>query len=141
MSPVPAPEPQHGLDLGPRGTARTSGDSALRAEKAQLVHWRRLLRARLDLLVAGLAPPERLGTLASDLPPGATDDLPDADHLRSAVTVPSVEDTVDLMNRIRSMDRALRHYGEHLDAALEAAARDLVHELADPRLPAAPSAG
>lgn len=44
------------LDADARSVRR-----ALRAERAQLLRWRRLLRARLDLTVARLAPPTHLG--------------------------------------------------------------------------------
>jgi hypothetical protein len=123
-SPVPLP------------TSDRLAQRMLRAEKAQLAHWRRLLRARLDLAVAGLAPPDHLGTMTWDLLPDAVDDLPDPVDLRSAVTVPSIEDTVELMNRIRDLDRSLGRYARRLDAALDDEldadpARDLSRDLAD----------
>lgn len=138
MTPAPATDPLR----EPRRADSTVGRSnhrLLRAEKAQLNHWRRLLRARLDLAVAGLAPPERLGVLTSDLLPDAVADLPEMRDLMSAVSVPSAEDTVDLMNRIRVLDRTLRGYAERIDEALEESTRALVRDLADAR-PASPDA-
>jgi hypothetical protein len=114
----------------PAGPSPRAAQRTLRAERAQLAHWRRLLRARLDLTVAGLAPPEELGTLSWDLLPEAVLELPRAEELRSAVTLPSIEDTVELMNRIRSLDRALGRYALRIDSLLEDATEHVVHDLA-----------
>lgn len=128
MSLAAAPGPTTGPGTGTRGTQRV-----LRAEKAQLAHWRRLLRARLDLAVAGLAPPEPLGTLSWDVLPEALVDLPRPEDLRSAVTVPNIEDTVDLMTRIRALDKALGRYSRHLDEALDESTEGILRDLAAER--------
>lgn len=103
-----------GPDLGAR-TARRS----LRAERAQLQHWRRLLRARLDLAVADFVPPEPLGELTWDLLPGASTELPSHAELASAVAVVTPIDPVELMTRLRTLDRALAGYGQAVDEAIE----------------------
>ena len=110
---------------GDRGESRS-----LRAEKAQLAHWRRLLRARLDLAVASFAPPEPLGAVEWDRLPSAHDDLPTTSDLTSAVAVVTPIDPVELMNRLRSFDRLLAAYGDELDDALEVTTTRVVHELA-----------
>ncbi|MCL3859550.1 hypothetical protein [Actinotalea sp. K2] len=92
---------------------------ALRAERGQLVRWRRLLRARLDLTVAALAPPEPLGTLSWDVLPAGQHRLPAHVDLVSAVSATPPRDTVDLMEQLRSLDRTLAAYGDQLDAILE----------------------
>lgn len=92
---------------------------ALRAEKAQLLRWRRLLRARLDLAVAAYAPPETLGAMSWDILPDAQMSLPHPQELTSLVHVGPEKDQVALMQRLRDLDRRLAEYGEHLDAALE----------------------
>ncbi len=115
--------PSPGMDPG---TARRT----LRAEKAQLLRWRRLLQARLDLAVAAFAPPEALGQqtwgLLSPTPPPP----PTAHELIEAVTVRPHEDTVALMERLRVLDDRLAAYGAEVDTALERATQDLVVHLA-----------
>ncbi|MDT0166555.1 hypothetical protein Q9R32_13410 [Actinotalea sp. AC32] len=103
---------------------------ALRAERAQLAHWRRLLRARLDLAVGALAPPEPLGTLSWDLVPGVEGLLPSAADLADAVATDQPDDVVDLMTRLRRLDRALGRYAARLDEALESTTDELVLGLA-----------
>lgn len=103
---------------------------ALRAEKAELLRWRRLLRARLDLAVASFAPPEALGAVAWDLLPQAHRALPHDVLLRDAVAVEDGVDRVALMQGLRELDRALATYGSELDAALERCTDQLVARLA-----------
>ena len=114
-------------------TARRS----LRAEKAQLVRWRRLVRARLDLAVAAFAPPEPLGEATWDLVPEAEFGLPMPHELASAIEVEPPLDAVGLMEELRSLDRKLAVYGAEIDSALEDQTEQLVHHMAlapaDPR--------
>lgn len=116
--------------LDPHATRRT-----LRAEKAELVRWRRLLRARLDLTVASYAPPEVLGATSWDLVPAAHVHLPLPDTLRLAVTASDGEDRVGLMHQLRELDRDLAAYGTALDVALERCTEDLVAELVHAQSP------
>jgi hypothetical protein len=115
--------------LGPTVDARAAR-RALRAERAQLSHWRRLLRARLDLAVAGLAPPEDLGALTWDVVPDAVLLLPRAGELSEAVRIAEDVDVVDLLTRLRRLDRMLSRYAEELDGAIEETTQDLLTEQA-----------
>lgn len=115
--------------LGPAADARAAR-RALRAERAQLSHWRRLLRARLDLAVAGLAPPEHLGALTWDVVPDAVALLPRAGELSEAVRVADDVDVVELLTRLRRLDRMLSRYAEELDGAIEETTQDLLAEQA-----------
>lgn len=110
---------------GPRAVRR-----ALRTEKAQLARWRRLLRARLDLEIAGFAPPEPLGVAVWDELPGSRDQLPSPAELASAIAPLTPIDPVELMTRLRHLDRALAAYEHDLDAALEESNAQVVRDLA-----------
>jgi hypothetical protein len=103
---------------------------AVRAERASVVRWRRLLRARLDLLVATYAPPERLGDMGWDVLPQAQLGAPDADELRAAVeSCPDATDRVGAMRRLRDLDRRLAGYAAVLDRALDESTEALVMRL------------
>ncbi|HMO11457.1 MAG TPA: hypothetical protein PKB06_08155 [Actinotalea sp.] len=114
---------------GPVGLDPAAARRAVRAERAEVVRWRRLLRARLDLLVATYAPPESLGDLAWDIAPHReiTPDLSDA--LRAALGDTPDGDRVAAMRRVRDLDRRLSCYADHLDRALEASTEQLVMDL------------
>lgn len=103
---------------------------ALRAERAQLQHWRRLLRARLDLAVAGLAPPEHLGAFTWDLMPDTAVLLPRSQDLADAIRVGEQPDVVDLLTRLRRLDRMLARYGDALEVAIEETTQELLAEQA-----------
>ncbi|NTW39740.1 MAG: hypothetical protein HGA44_07600 [Cellulomonadaceae bacterium] len=113
--------------LDPTATRRV-----LRAEKAELTRWRRLLRARLDLTVASFAPPEILGAMSWDLLPEAQLALPLPQSLHEVVSVDADVDRVALMRRLRDLDRELAAYGAELDVALEQCTEDLVADLMAP---------
>jgi hypothetical protein len=114
---------------GPRTDARAIR-RALRAEKGQLLRWRRLLRARLDLAVAGYAPPDTLGAMSWEILPDAQMSLPHPHELLAAVRVPAPEDQVALMQRLRRLDRQLAAYGDQLDEALEASTQEILGSIA-----------
>lgn len=103
---------------------------ALRTEKAQLTRWRRLLRARLDLAIAGFAPPEPLGVALGDELPDSRYDLPSAVELSHAIAVVRPIDPVELMTRLRRLDRALAAYEQDVDEALEESTVQVVRDLA-----------
>lgn len=105
---------------------------ALRAEKGQLLRWRRLLRARLDLAVSGYAPPDTLGAMSWDILPEAQMSLPHPQDLMSAVRVASAADEVALMQKLRDLDRQLAEYGAQLDAALEMSTQQIMRHIAAP---------
>lgn len=103
---------------------------AVRAERASVARWRRLLRARLDLLVATYAPPERLGEMGWDVLPQAQQSAPDPDELRAAIeSHPAEADRVGAMRRLRDLDRRLAGYAAELDLALDATTEALVMQL------------
>lgn len=103
---------------------------ALRAERAQLLRWRRLLRARLDLAVAAYAPPDTLGAMSWDIVPEAQMALPHPQDLLDAVRAADENDQVALMQRLRVLDRQLADYEAHLDAALERSTQEILSTLA-----------
>lgn len=114
--------------------SRTTADDraacqALRAEKAHVVRWRRLLRARLDLAVAGYLPPADLGSGTWHLAPAAHLELPLPRDLCGAVTVPAATDGAALMERLRLLDRRLATYSREIDAALESFTEKVVDDL------------
>lgn len=103
---------------------------ALRAEKAQLLRWRRLLRARLDLAVAAYAPPDTLGAMSWDILPEAQLALPHPQDLLDAVRAVDEKDQVALMQRLRALDQQLAAYEAHVDAALESSTQEILGTLA-----------
>ena len=123
-----------GLDVGP---ARR----AVRSERAEVARWRRLLRARLDLLVATYAPPGPLGTVGWDVLPEAQLALPLADELLQAVALSPESDRVEVMRRLRELDRRLAAYADELDAAWDAATEGLVRSLVSDELSRADALG
>jgi hypothetical protein len=105
---------------------------ALRIEKAQLLRWRRLVRSRLDLAVAGYAPPDTLGAMSWEILPEAQLSLPPAQDLLAAVHIASAIDEVALMQQLRDIDHLLAEYGAMLDTALEMSTEQLMHHMAWP---------
>ena len=103
---------------------------ALRDERDQLLRWRRLVRARLDLTVARFAPPRPLGTLSWDLLPGAETDLPGVQPLNDVLGPASDEDAIELMRRLREIDQHLARYGTALDSALDEHTQRLLEQIA-----------
>ena len=102
----------------------------LRAEKAHLLHWRRLVRGRLDLAIAAFAPPPPLGEMGWDLVPEAQLSLPVTRELAGALDLDGTADALAVMERLRELDRVLAAYGAALDAALEQTMEHEVHHLA-----------
>ncbi len=103
---------------------------AVRAERASVTRWRRLLRSRLDLLVATYAPPEPLGEMGWDVLPQAQLAAPDPDELRAAIgSSPAEADRVGAMRTLRDLDRRLAGYAAELDRALDATTEALVMRL------------
>lgn len=114
------------------GTGARAARRALRAERAQLLRWRRLVRARLDLAVAGFAPPDTLGAMSWDVIPEAQMSLPRPHELLAAIQLSEPADQVALMQYLRALDRQLAAYGAHIDAALESSTHEIVRHLAAP---------
>ena len=123
------------------GTGARAARRALRAEKAQLLRWRRLVRARLDLAVAAFAPPDTLGAMSWELVPDAQMNLPTPQDLLDAIRLPVAADQVALMRQLRDLDRRLAAYGAEIDAALESSTHQIVHQLATAQVRPAGSEG
>lgn len=117
------------------GHAARAARRALRAEKAQIMRWRRLLRARLDLAVASYAPPDTLGAMSWDILPEAQMALPHPNELVDAVRSSGTGDQVELMQRLRALDEQLAAYEAHVDAALEASTQHIFDTLVAPEGP------
>ncbi len=112
------------------GHAARAARRALRAEKGQLMRWRRLLRARLDLAVASYAPPDTLGAMSWDILPEAQMGLPHPQELLDAVRAADSGDQVELMQRLRTLDALLAAYEAHVDAALETSTQQIIDTFA-----------
>jgi len=104
---------------------------ALRAEQARVVWWRRLVRARIDLAVAGAARPDPLGEdVAFQLPLDVTLSLPRPSELESLL--PDVVPTdVEALGRLRELDSRLASYEESVSDALVRTTDRLISRLAD----------
>jgi hypothetical protein len=114
----------------PVGLASAATRRTVRAERSAVVRWRRLLRARLDLLVATYAPPDELGAMGWDVLPRAQAAAPIGDELRAALgTCDHETDQVAAMRRLRDLDRRLAAYADDLDRALDATTEALIMRL------------
>lgn len=119
-----------GTPAAPSVRGTRAARRALRTEKAQLARWRRLLRARLDLAIAGFAPPEPLGIALCDELPDSRYDIPAALELSHAIAVTTPLDPIELMTCLRRLDRALAVYEKDVDLALEETTVQVVRDLA-----------
>ncbi|MFZ5870414.1 MAG: hypothetical protein ACOYXW_07815 [Actinomycetota bacterium] len=97
---------------------------ALLAEAAATLRWRRLVQARLDLVVAGAAPPDELARPSEHLP-----EPPDTEALRALLVEPG-DDAVGLLRRLDAAQRALSGYGADVQTAASAATHELVERYA-----------
>lgn len=106
----------------------------LLSESERALRWRRLVQARLDLVVAGAAPADDLTRPSTRLP-----EPPDVDDLRALVApatcqVDPADDAVGLLYRLAAAQRALSGYGTSVQTAASEATRELVDRYArDPR--------
>jgi hypothetical protein len=104
---------------------------ALRAERARVARWRRLLRARMDLAVASAAMPDPLGQDPIDmLPVGADDGLPSAIELVSAVRDGAPPAELDRLESLRALDRRLATYETTVSRALSGTTDEFIRRLA-----------
>lgn len=113
--------------------------AALGAERRRVAHWRRLVRARLDVAIAVVTVPEPLGLDADGLlPPAAERDVPrHVELLRSLrAGLPMAE--VHHLDALRDLDARLTRYAAEVDAAFVEATDRFVEHLADE--PARPTA-
>ena len=110
---------------------------ALRAERARVGWWRRLVRARMDLAVAQAAAPQPLGeTVAFQLPLDVSLDVPPAAQLGSLLGAPSAPSDVGRLPELRALDERLARYEAGVDDAIDRATARLVecltHDLVAP---------
>lgn len=116
-------EPLHDLQLERR---------ALRAERDRVGWWRRVVRARIDLAVAGAAAPGPLGEdVAFVLPLDVCLQVPRAGELHEALPRGDAGRDVGMLPTLRTLDERLATYEAGVAQALECATRRLVECLAD----------
>jgi hypothetical protein len=103
---------------------------ALRLERTRIRHWRRLVRARIDLAVASAVLPEPLGQDAAGvLPVDIERDLPDDIELTNAVLVGLPERELDRLGELRALDRRLASYESTVSEALVGATAEYIRQL------------
>jgi len=104
---------------------------ALRAERSRVGWWRRLVRARLDLLVARAVGPQPLGEeLAFQLPLDVGLDVPRPDELEAVLGGHRAGTHLDQLTALRELDHRLVRYQDGVDAALAHATERLIGHLA-----------
>ena len=102
---------------------------ALRAERARVAWWRRLVRARLDLAVAQAARPQTLGEeMAFQLPLDVGLDVPRPAAL--AAVLDSGTEAVDRLGELKALDEQLSTYAAGVEDALTRATDRLIARLA-----------
>ena len=123
-----------------------SSRRALRAERARVTYWRRLVTARIDLALACVAPPDQLGLDLTLLLDGAVHTSPPAHAdlgrlLRRSLPITEIHHLDDLYG----LDQRLASYQCDLDDVIASTtARFIDHLTLDPLaalagLPASPS--
>lgn len=121
----PAPRPIHAMDAEELRTVC----AGLRHEITQIGHWRRLVRARLDLTVARAVLPGRLGELTASsgaASPGVTHGVL-VGIAQAAGTGLSVAD----LPRLRSVEDSLEDYEAAVRRALMIATDALVDRMSE----------
>ena len=103
---------------------------ALRAERARIAWWRRLVRARLDLLVARTVGPQALGEeLALAVPLEVGLEVPRPDELAGVLGRRGAAD-LSRLEELRALDKRLAHYQAGVEEAFVAATDALIDRLA-----------
>lgn len=103
----------------------------LRSEVNRVLHWRRLIKARIDLSVAGALLPDRLGIDAWDILRPADALLPDHVRMSQLVRGSGSASAVLDLPELRDIDRHLAAYGAHARSELERVTSMLVELLSD----------
>ncbi|WP_421735151.1 hypothetical protein [Cellulomonas sp.] len=104
---------------------------ALRAERARVAWWRRLVRARLDLAVAQAARPQTLGEdVAFQLPLEVGLDVPRPAALAAVLAGTDPAADVGRLHELRALDEQLSAYAAGVEAALTRATDRLIVRLA-----------
>ena len=107
-----------------------SSRRSLRIEHARVVHWRRLLRARIDLAVASAVLPEALGQDAwGVLPASAEHDLPEHLELVAAVRQ-DARGELDNLGQLLHLERRLASYESTVSQALGGTTDEFIRRLA-----------
>jgi len=106
---------------------------ALRAERARVCWWRRLVRARIDLAVAAAARPDPLGEdVAFQLPLDVTLGVPRIGELEKLL--PDLQPTdVPAIERLHALDEQLALYEQGVTEALARTTDQLISRLAGQR--------
>ena len=119
QTPVPARSDTHGSRW------------ALRLELSRVTHWRRLVRARINLAVAAVILPDALGQDPTGvLPTGIERDLPDDLELAVAVLSGLPDGELDRIGDLRALDARLASYEATIGQALDGATAEYVRRLA-----------
>lgn len=104
---------------------------ALRAERARVAWWRRLVRARLDLAVARVSSPTPLGEdVAFQLPVDVGVHVPRAGELRSVLDGADPAAELAQVDELRDLDSRLALYEAGVEEALQTTANRLASHLA-----------
>lgn len=102
---------------------------ALRAEMNRVQHWRRLLRARMDLSISAALLPDRLGLV----PVSALVGVAPPDHVRMATLVRGDVPTSAVLDlgELRDLEAEVQEYGRQVRSQLERVTERLVQRLTD----------
>lgn len=104
---------------------------ALRAERARVAWWRRLVRARIDLLVARAVGPQPLGEeLAFALPVEVGVEVPRPSELETVLGPRTPGAEVALLEELKALDQRLARYQEGVEQAFVRATDALIDHLA-----------
>ena len=107
-----------------------SSRRALRAERARVTYWRRLVAARLDLALACVAPPDQLGLYLTLLIDGAVHTSPpahaDLDRLLRH-SLPITE--IHRLDELHQLDERLASYQRDLDAVIASTTAKFIDRL------------
>ncbi|QTE29222.1 hypothetical protein [Pengzhenrongella sicca] len=102
---------------------------AQRLELTRVSHWRRLLRARIDLIVASASVPDPLGAGASEVPASSAQrDLPQHPALVDAVRSATLAE-LDLLGDLFDLDRRLARYEATVVEALGGSTDEVIRRL------------
>ncbi|QGQ18270.1 hypothetical protein GC089_02055 [Cellulomonas sp. JZ18] len=104
---------------------------ALRAERARVGWWRRVVRARMDLTVATAARPADLGAdVVFSLPLDVGLEVPRPGELQTALEGTDAGRDVGALPALRDLDARLARYEEGVEQALRRVTDRLVERLA-----------
>jgi hypothetical protein len=118
------------MTVGPTPSELRDTHRALRAEQLRVSHWRRLLRARMDLAAAAVAMPEPLGdAVGHAVPAEAQSQLPMVLGLVNAVSTGGPEGEVDRLEQLRLLDRRLAAYESTVVGVLREVADEALERL------------